>query len=73
MLQSLPEGQRQVMAFMVDSFTPVEISALVGRSPDAIRQPLYAARQRLKTMLRREQIDEHMSPQGRGSAGNETR
>jgi hypothetical protein len=37
MLLSLPPGQRAVMAFIVDGFTPAQISVLLGRSPAAFR------------------------------------
>lgn len=58
MLRSLPPGQRNVMAFIVDGFTPTEIAALLGRSPAAIRQSLHAARQRLTEALQRERAAE---------------
>lgn len=58
MLDSLPPGQRDVMAFIVDGFTPTEIAALLGRSPAAIRQSLRDARLRLTEALRRERAAE---------------
>jgi DNA-directed RNA polymerase specialized sigma24 family protein len=73
MLQSLSEGQRQVMAFVVDGFTLVEISALVSRSPDAIRQTLYAARLSLKSALRRGQVNEQTPKPGKAPGWKETR
>lgn len=67
MLNSLPPGQRNVMAFIVDGFTPTEIAALLGRSPAAIRQSLHDARLRLTEALQRERVAEqaplpHLSP-----------
>ncbi len=58
MLRSLPPGQRDVMAFIVDGFTSTEIAALLGRSPDAVRQSLCGARQRLKEALQQEHANE---------------
>jgi DNA-directed RNA polymerase specialized sigma24 family protein len=58
MLNSLPAGQRSVMACIVDGFTPTEIAALLGRSPAAIRQSLHDARERLIETLQREQAAE---------------
>lgn len=67
MLNSLPPGQRDVMAFIVDGFTCTEIAALLGRSPVAIRQRLHHARLRLTKALQRERAAEqaplpHPSP-----------
>jgi len=67
MLRSLPPGQRNVMAFIVDGFAPTEIAALLGRSPAAIRQSLHDARLRLIEALQRERATEqasapHISP-----------
>ncbi|MEU7615359.1 sigma-70 family RNA polymerase sigma factor [Micromonospora rifamycinica] len=67
MLNSLPPGQRDVMAFIVDGFTPTEIAALLGRSPAAIRQSLHHARLRLTKALQRDRAAEqaplpHLSP-----------
>jgi RNA polymerase sigma factor (sigma-70 family) len=67
LLDSLPAGQRNVMAFIVDGFTPTEIAALLGRSPAAIRQSLRDARLRLIEALQRERAAEqapllHFSP-----------
>jgi RNA polymerase sigma factor (sigma-70 family) len=42
LLNSLPEGQRVVMACIVDDFKPSEIAELLGKSPAAIRQSLHA-------------------------------
>jgi RNA polymerase sigma factor (sigma-70 family) len=67
-LQSLPPGQREVMAFIIDGFAPTEVAALLGRSPDAVRQSLCAARRRLKEVLRREQADEQQLESGTGPA-----
>ena len=48
LLNSLPEGQRAVMACIVDDFKPSEVAELLGKSPAAIRQSLHAARRRLQ-------------------------
>ena len=48
LLNSLPPRQQEVMALMVDEFTPAEIAVLLGRDHAAVRQNLMAARQRLK-------------------------
>ncbi|MDG4834190.1 sigma-70 family RNA polymerase sigma factor [Solwaraspora sp. WMMD1047] len=73
MLDSLPPGQRAVMAFVVDGFTPIQISALLGRSPDAIRQSLRGARQRLKAALRREMAEEQAPRPSTNPARKEAR
>jgi RNA polymerase sigma factor (sigma-70 family) len=46
-LGSLPPAQREVMAFITDGFTPREIATILGKTPDAVRQNLHAARARL--------------------------
>lgn len=51
LLESLPRAQREVMTFIVDGFTPAEIAGLLGRTPDAVRQNLHAARARLRLTL----------------------
>ena len=51
LLRSLPEGQRQVMALLVDGFTPGEISGMLGTSPAAVRNRLFEARRRLRAAL----------------------
>jgi DNA-directed RNA polymerase specialized sigma24 family protein len=68
MLLSLPAGQRNVMAFIVDGFAPIEIAALLGRSPAAIRQSLHDARRRLIEALQREQAAEQAAPARIGPA-----
>jgi RNA polymerase sigma factor (sigma-70 family) len=50
-LSSLPPAQREVMAFITDGFTPTEIATLLGKTPDAVRQNLHAARARLTLEL----------------------
>lgn len=50
-LDQLPPAQREVLAWTVDNFRPAEIALLLGRSPDAVRQNLSAARKRLKNYL----------------------
>jgi RNA polymerase sigma factor (sigma-70 family) len=56
-LSSLPPAQRDVMAFITDGFTPGEIATMLGKTPEAVRQNLHAARARLTLEL-------HGLPQG---------
>jgi RNA polymerase sigma-70 factor (ECF subfamily) len=58
LLVSLPPAQRDVMAHIIDGFTPKEIAQLLGTSPAAIRQCLHAAREKLKQTLRQEQMND---------------
>jgi RNA polymerase sigma factor (sigma-70 family) len=51
LLKSLPEAQRQVLACLVDTFTPQEIAQLLGKTEAAVRQNLRAARKRLAGCL----------------------
>jgi RNA polymerase sigma-70 factor (ECF subfamily) len=51
-LESLPPAQREAMAFIVDSFTPVEVASLLGKTPAAVRRNLCDARHRLRAALR---------------------
>ncbi len=51
LLSSLPSAQREVMAFIIDGFAPTEVAALLGKTPEAVRQNLKAARSRLTFML----------------------
>jgi len=51
LLKSLPEAQRQVLACLVDMFTPQEIAQLLGKTEVAVRQNLRAARKRLAGCL----------------------
>jgi RNA polymerase sigma factor (sigma-70 family) len=51
LLKSLAPAQRQVLACMVDMFTPQEIARLLGKTEAAVRQSLRAARQRLAACL----------------------
>jgi len=50
-LSSLPPAQREVLALVVDGFTPAEIAQLLGKTADAVRQNLCAARARLTLTL----------------------
>jgi RNA polymerase sigma factor (sigma-70 family) len=45
------DRQREVMACVIDDFTPAEIADLLGRSRTAVRQNLCAARRRLRRYL----------------------
>ena len=58
LLKTLPSKQAEVMAMVVDDFTPSEIAELLGRSPEAVRQSLREARQRLKRALQQERAGE---------------
>ena len=51
LLGSLPAAQREVMGFIVDGFAPSEVAALLGKTPEAVRQNLKAARTRLTFLL----------------------
>lgn len=73
MLASLPRGQRDVMAFIVDGFAPTEIAALLGRSPGAVRLSLHEARHRLKEALRQERADDQQRGRTAGSSRREAR
>lgn len=59
LLRSLPSTQQEVMALVVDEFSPTEIAALVGRNPSAIRQNLAAARRRLEQALEEDAAGQH--------------
>lgn len=47
----LPPRQREVMAWTVDGFTPIEIAQELAITPEAVRQSLARARQNLKRAL----------------------
>jgi len=51
LLKSLSPAQRQVLACIVDTFTPQEIAQLLGKTEEAVRQNLCAARKRLSRRL----------------------
>lgn len=61
-LSSLPPAQREVMAFITDGFTPGEIATMLGKTPDAVRQNLHAARARLTKELHDLQQGPHPTP-----------
>ena len=50
-LSSLPPAQREVLAFVIDEFEPVEIAHLLGKTEAAVRQNLCAARKTLKQRI----------------------
>lgn len=52
LLKSLSPAERQVLAFVVDTFRPAEIAQLLGKTEAAVRQNLHAARKRLAGRLR---------------------
>jgi RNA polymerase sigma-70 factor (ECF subfamily) len=51
LLERLPWRQRQVMAWTFDGYTPQEIAAELGLSPDAVRASLKLARRALANRL----------------------
>jgi RNA polymerase sigma-70 factor (ECF subfamily) len=51
LLKSLPPAQREVLACVVDMFTPQEIAPLLGKTEAAVRQNLCAARRKLARRL----------------------
>jgi RNA polymerase sigma factor (sigma-70 family) len=51
LLKSLSPAQRQVLACIVDAFTPQEVADLLGKTEEAVRQNLHAARKRLARRL----------------------
>jgi RNA polymerase sigma factor (sigma-70 family) len=62
-LGSLPPAQREVLALVVDGFTPAEIARLLGKTPDAVRQNLCAARARLaRALLDQDRVPQRSSP-----------
>jgi RNA polymerase sigma-70 factor (ECF subfamily) len=61
LLTALPPRQREVMAFVVDDFSPAEIAQMLGRTPTAVRNNLRAARERLALDLRRWRAAEQRS------------
>ena len=50
-LQSLPSKQRDVMALLVDGYTPSEIASIIGLTAEAVRQNIKRGRQSLRTLL----------------------
>jgi RNA polymerase sigma factor (sigma-70 family) len=51
LLEQLTPAQREVVACVFDALTPQEIGQLLGKSPEAVRQSLRAARKRLRNYL----------------------
>jgi RNA polymerase sigma factor (sigma-70 family) len=70
-LTSLPTGQRDALALVVDELTPTEIAVLLGCTSAAIRQRLHDARQQLIEEPRRERIAEPVAKPRRSSARKE--
>jgi RNA polymerase sigma-70 factor (ECF subfamily) len=58
LLKSLSPAQQQVLACIVDAFTPHEIAQLLGKTEEAVRQNLCAARKRLARRLDETEHDE---------------
>jgi RNA polymerase sigma factor (sigma-70 family) len=52
-LQTLPPGQRQVMAWIIDGFGAAEIARELGVSPESVRQSHAKARKNLGRFYRR--------------------
>jgi RNA polymerase sigma-70 factor (ECF subfamily) len=48
LLASLLPAQRAEMTWIVNGFSSTEIATLLGKTPDAVRQNLHLARQRLR-------------------------
>ncbi len=72
LLDHLPPAQREVMACVVDQFTPAETALLLGRTPAATRRALADARKSLRkdlTVWRAEVMHlDHLQP-GRSEEG----
>ena len=51
LLRLLPPRQRQVMAWVYDEYTPVEIAAILNLDPGTVRVSLHKARETLKRHL----------------------
>lgn len=61
-LSSLPPAQREVLALVVDGFTPVEIARMLGGTAVAVRQNLRAARVKLTmTLLEQDRVTQRSS------------
>ncbi|WP_203716530.1 RNA polymerase sigma factor, partial [Asanoa siamensis] len=56
-LETLPEGQRQVMALLVDGYEPGEIAAVLGITPEAARNRAFHARLRLRRRYNDERVE----------------
>ncbi|MBE1580430.1 sigma-70 family RNA polymerase sigma factor [Amycolatopsis roodepoortensis] len=50
MLKTLPDQQREVMAWTFDGFEPIEIANALGVAPDTVRSNLRHARTKLKKL-----------------------
>ncbi|HEX4254606.1 MAG TPA: sigma-70 family RNA polymerase sigma factor [Streptosporangiaceae bacterium] len=51
LLEQLSPAQREALACIVDDLKPAEIAELLGKTPEAVRQNLSAARRRLTKYL----------------------
>jgi RNA polymerase sigma-70 factor (ECF subfamily) len=51
LLSALPTAQREVMAYTVDGFSPTEMAAMLGKTPEAVRANLRHARKRLSQQI----------------------
>jgi RNA polymerase sigma factor (sigma-70 family) len=63
MVRSLPDAQRQVMAWTIDGFGPKDIAKATGRTVENVRVNLHHARRAMQRML-----DDYDNPKG-GSGG----
>jgi RNA polymerase sigma-70 factor (ECF subfamily) len=50
-VRRLPQQQREIMALVIDGFTPKEIGEILNISPNAVSGSLYQARLRLRRLL----------------------
>ncbi len=57
LLKSLPDRQREVMAWTLDGFDPTEIADALGLPPDTVRSNLRHARDKLKKQYK--QLNPH--------------
>jgi len=55
-IRSLPPRQRDAMACLVDGLSSAEAAAVLGQTPEAVRQNWASARRRLRTALEAEGI-----------------
>jgi RNA polymerase sigma factor (sigma-70 family) len=67
LLDSLPPAQREVLACMVDMFTPQEIAQLLGKTEAAVRQNLCAARKSLTSYLAEAPAAQQSRPSDNGA------
>lgn len=49
-LERLPPAQRQVLAWAIDGYQPIEIAAILGKPPATVRALLRQAREKLRSV-----------------------